>query len=189
MSEIDRLGVERVMREALEFLAGAAFLHVSLDLDAVDPMFAPGVGTPVRGGLSYREAHLALELVAESERLDSLERRRGEPDPRPRERDRDARRRAGRERSRRADPLRRAWPRDGAARALRDALCPHESHGRSSRRAAPRDAAGPALVGPRTTTALRAYLRRSILRARTAIDVDRARARGRGRRLSRRSAA
>ena len=61
------------MREALEFLAGAAFLHVSLDLDAVDPMFAPGVGTPVPGGLSYREAHLALELVAESGLLDSLE--------------------------------------------------------------------------------------------------------------------
>ena len=45
----------------------------SVDLDAVDPMFAPGVGTPVRGGLSYREAHLALELVAESGLLDSLE--------------------------------------------------------------------------------------------------------------------
>jgi arginase len=62
-----------VLSEALEFLADAPFLHVSLDLDAVDPMFAPGVGTPVRGGLSYREAHLALELVAESNRLDSLE--------------------------------------------------------------------------------------------------------------------
>jgi arginase len=73
MSEIDRLGVERAMLEALAFLEGAAFLHVSLDLDAVDPTFAPGVGTPVRGGLSYREAHLALELVAESARLDSLE--------------------------------------------------------------------------------------------------------------------
>jgi arginase len=73
MSEIDRLGVERVMREALAFLDGVAFLHASIDLDAVDPMFAPGVGTPVRGGLSYREAHLALELTAESGRLDSLD--------------------------------------------------------------------------------------------------------------------
>ncbi len=73
MSEIDRHGVEEMMAEALEFLAGARFVHVSLDLDAVDPMFAPGVGTPVRGGLSYREAHLALELVAESELLDSLD--------------------------------------------------------------------------------------------------------------------
>ena len=73
MSDIDRHGLERAVRESLEFLHDAAFLHVSLDLDAVDPMFAPGVGTPVPGGLSYREAHLALELVAESERLDSLE--------------------------------------------------------------------------------------------------------------------
>ena len=73
MSDLDRMGVERVLLEALEFLADTPFLHVSLDLDAVDPMFAPGVGTPVRGGLSYREAHLALELVAESGRLASLE--------------------------------------------------------------------------------------------------------------------
>ena len=73
MSEIDKLGVERVLREALAFLDGTAFLHVSFDLDAVDPMFAPGVGTPVPGGLSYREAHLALELVAESGLLDSLD--------------------------------------------------------------------------------------------------------------------
>jgi arginase len=73
MNDLDRMGVERVLNEALGFLAETAFLHVSLDLDAVDPMFAPGVGTPVRGGLSYREAHLALELVAESGRLDALE--------------------------------------------------------------------------------------------------------------------
>jgi arginase len=73
MSEIDRHGIERVVREALAYLDGSEFLHVSLDLDAVDPMVAPGVGTPVRGGLSYREAHLALELVAESGRLDALD--------------------------------------------------------------------------------------------------------------------
>ena len=73
MSDIDRTGIEPVMREALAFLEGAAFLHVSLDLDAVDPTFAPGVGTPVPGGLSYREAHLAAELVSESGLLDSLE--------------------------------------------------------------------------------------------------------------------
>ena len=73
MSDIDRRGLQVVLPEALEFLAGEPFLHVSLDLDAVDPTFAPGVGTPVRGGLSYREAHLALELVAESGRLDSLD--------------------------------------------------------------------------------------------------------------------
>jgi arginase len=73
MSDIDRLGVERVMRESLEHVAGPGFVHVSLDMDAVDPEVAPGVGTPVRGGLSYREAHLALELVAESGVAGSLE--------------------------------------------------------------------------------------------------------------------
>jgi len=73
MSEIDRRGADEVLEEALEFVRGAAFVHVSLDLDAVDPMFAPGVGTPIRGGLSYREAHLALELVSESGLLDSLD--------------------------------------------------------------------------------------------------------------------
>jgi len=73
MSEIDRHGVEQVMSEALDFLRGAPFVHVSLDLDAVDPMFAPGVGTPVRGGLSYREAHLALELVSDSGLADSFD--------------------------------------------------------------------------------------------------------------------
>jgi arginase len=73
MTEIDRRGVEAVIEDALTELAGEAFLHVSLDLDAVDPMFAPGVGTPVPGGLSYREAHLALELVAEAGTLDSLD--------------------------------------------------------------------------------------------------------------------
>ena len=54
-------------------MAGPNFVHVSLDLDALDPEVAPGVGTPVRGGLSYREAHLALELVAESGVASSLE--------------------------------------------------------------------------------------------------------------------
>ncbi len=73
MSELDRIGVERALRESLAFLAGSSFLHVSLDMDAVDPEGAPGVGTPVRGGLSYREAHLAMEVVAESELLDSFE--------------------------------------------------------------------------------------------------------------------
>jgi arginase len=73
MSEIDKHGVERVMQEALTFLAGSRFVHVSLDLDAVDPGSAPGVGTPVRGGLSYREAHFVLELVSESGLLDSLD--------------------------------------------------------------------------------------------------------------------
>jgi arginase len=73
MSDVDRLGLERVIREALAHIAGAGFVHVSLDMDALDPDIAPGVGTPVRGGLSYREAHLALELVAESGLAGSLE--------------------------------------------------------------------------------------------------------------------
>jgi arginase len=73
MSHIDRLGIERVMREALEHVAGDSFVHVSLDMDALDPDVAPGVGTPVRGGLGYREAHLALELVAEAGLLSSLD--------------------------------------------------------------------------------------------------------------------
>jgi arginase len=73
MSEIDRRGVEPVLREALERIGPAPFVHVSLDMDALDPDVAPGVGTPVRGGLSYREAHLAMELVAELGRFDSFE--------------------------------------------------------------------------------------------------------------------
>ena len=73
MSDVDRLGIEPCVREALAHAVGGAFLHVSLDLDAVDPEYAPGVGTPVRGGLSYREAHLAMEVVAESGLLDALD--------------------------------------------------------------------------------------------------------------------
>jgi arginase len=73
MSEIDRVGIEPCMREALAHASGAAFLHVSLDMDVVDPDYAPGVGTPVRGGLSYREAHLAMETVASSGHIDSMD--------------------------------------------------------------------------------------------------------------------
>ena len=73
MSDVDRLGIETVMREALEQVSGEGFTHVSLDMDVLDPEVAPGVGTPVRGGLSYREAHLAMELVSESGVASSLE--------------------------------------------------------------------------------------------------------------------
>jgi arginase len=73
MSDIDRIGIERAMREALDRVAGPGFVHVSVDLDALDPEVAPGVGTPVRGGLTYREAHLACELVAESGVVGSFE--------------------------------------------------------------------------------------------------------------------
>jgi arginase len=73
MSEVDRIGIERAVRESLDRVAGGGFVHVSLDMDALDPDVAPGVGTPVRGGLTYREAHLALELVSESRLAGSLE--------------------------------------------------------------------------------------------------------------------
>ena len=73
MSEVDRIGIERAVREALDRVGGGGFVHVSLDLDVVDPEVAPGVGTPLRGGLSYREAHLAMELVAEAGVMSSLD--------------------------------------------------------------------------------------------------------------------
>jgi arginase len=73
MRELDERGVSVVVREALVRLAHRPRLHVSLDLDVLDPGEAPGVGTPVPGGLTYREAHLLMEIVAESERVASAE--------------------------------------------------------------------------------------------------------------------
>jgi arginase len=73
MSDLDRLTVEPCVRQALDHVAGPGFVHVSLDMDVVDPEYAPGVGTPVRGGLSYREAHLTCELIAEAGIASSLE--------------------------------------------------------------------------------------------------------------------
>lgn len=74
MSDIDRHGVHRVMKQALaRVTAGTDYVHVSFDLDAVDPTVAPGVGTPVKGGLNYREAHLIMELVADANVMTSLE--------------------------------------------------------------------------------------------------------------------
>jgi arginase len=73
MADVDRIGIEHCMRDAIAHASGAGFLHVSLDLDVVDPETAPGVGTPVRGGLSYREAHLAMEVVAESANAGSFD--------------------------------------------------------------------------------------------------------------------
>lgn len=73
MSEVDRIGIERAIRESLDRISGGGFVHVSFDMDVLDPDVAPGVGTPVRGGLTYREAHLAMELVAESGSARSLE--------------------------------------------------------------------------------------------------------------------
>jgi arginase len=74
MSDIDRMGMAAVIAEALAIACdGPGSLHVSFDMDGIDPTEAPGVGTPVRGGLSYREAHLLMEAVAESGALGSLE--------------------------------------------------------------------------------------------------------------------
>ncbi len=74
MSDIDQRGMTNVMQQAIA-IAGQYDnpIHLSLDLDSLDPREAPGVGTPVRGGLSYREAHLAMELVAASHRLVSMD--------------------------------------------------------------------------------------------------------------------
>lgn len=74
MRDIDERGMRAVMRDALDIaLAGTAGFHLSFDMDAVDPREAPGVGTPVRGGISYREAHLAMEIVCDSQKMLSLE--------------------------------------------------------------------------------------------------------------------
>jgi len=77
MTDVDRMGIERVISEAIERVTDPQHpedpIHVTFDMDAIDPSEAPGTGTPVRGGLSYRESHLAMELLAASGRLGSLE--------------------------------------------------------------------------------------------------------------------
>jgi arginase len=74
MADIDRLGMSRVVDEALSIVAdGENSVHVSFDMDGIDPQEAPGVGTPVRGGITYRESHLLMEGVAASGTLGSLE--------------------------------------------------------------------------------------------------------------------
>jgi arginase len=74
MRDIDERGMRTVMEEALRAAGrGTAGYHVSLDMDWIDPEDAPGVGTPVRGGATYREAHLAMEIAADDGRMVSLE--------------------------------------------------------------------------------------------------------------------
>lgn len=73
MREIDENGMAQVMRESLDYLGGAATLHVSFDMDSLDPSVAPGVGTPVSGGLTAREAHLLMEMLADDGRVRSLD--------------------------------------------------------------------------------------------------------------------
>jgi arginase len=74
MRDIDERGMREVMAEALRFASDdTAGIAVSLDMDFVDPSDAPGVGTPVRGGVTYREAHLALEMIADTRSMVSFE--------------------------------------------------------------------------------------------------------------------
>jgi arginase len=74
MRDIDERGMREVMSEALRFAKDdTEGIHVSVDMDLIDPADAPGVGTPVRGGITYREAHLAMEMIADSDAMGSLE--------------------------------------------------------------------------------------------------------------------
>ncbi|KUP04940.1 arginase [Bacillus coahuilensis p1.1.43] len=74
MHEIDRMGMTKVMEETIKYLSGRTDgVHLSLDLDGLDPQDAPGVGTPVIGGISYRESHLAMEMLAEAGLITSAE--------------------------------------------------------------------------------------------------------------------
>jgi len=74
MKDVDRDGIARVAERAIALASeGTGGLHVSFDLDVCDPSVAPGVGTPVRGGFDYREAHMLMELVADSQRLVGLD--------------------------------------------------------------------------------------------------------------------
>jgi arginase len=74
MKDIDRDGIARVAERAIALASeNTGGIHVSFDLDACDPTVAPGVGTPVKGGFNYREAHMIMELVADSQRLTALD--------------------------------------------------------------------------------------------------------------------
>jgi arginase len=74
MRDIDERGMRNVMDEAMRIASdGVRGFHLSLDMDFVDPAHAPGVGTPVRGGATYREAHLAMEMICDSRRMVSME--------------------------------------------------------------------------------------------------------------------
>ena len=75
MHEIDKYGMTSVMQDALDYLKAQEVdgVHLSLDLDALDPLYTPGVGTPVPGGISYRESHLAMEMLEESGLITSAE--------------------------------------------------------------------------------------------------------------------
>jgi arginase len=73
MKDIDENGIASTVKSALQALEHLAKIHVSLDMDALDPLFAPGVGTPATGGLTYREAHLLMEILYESGKVCSMD--------------------------------------------------------------------------------------------------------------------
>ena len=75
MHEIDKLGMSEVMTQAIQYFKGRKVdgVHLSLDLDGLDPLYTPGVGTPVAGGITYRESHLAMEMLYASEMITSAE--------------------------------------------------------------------------------------------------------------------
>ena len=73
MREIDEHGMAKIAYDVLDYFADMTHIHVSLDLDGLDPRHAPGVGTPVPGGLTYREAHLLMEILADSQKVTSLD--------------------------------------------------------------------------------------------------------------------
>jgi arginase len=74
MKDIDRQGIAAIVEQAVNLAGnGTAGIHVSFDMDVCDPLIAPGVGTPVKGGLDYREAHMVMEIVADSGLLTSLD--------------------------------------------------------------------------------------------------------------------
>jgi len=74
MKDIDRDGIAKVAERAIELASeGTGGIHVSFDMDVCDPLIAPGVGTPVKGGFDYREAHMIMELVADSGQLVALD--------------------------------------------------------------------------------------------------------------------
>ena len=74
MKDIDRQGIASIVEQAVNLAGnGTAGIHVSFDMDVCDPLIAPGVGTPVKGGLDYREAHMVMEIVADSGLLRALD--------------------------------------------------------------------------------------------------------------------
>jgi hypothetical protein len=73
MTDIDEHGIGAVARQALNHLSQFDTIHISLDMDSLDPEIAPGVGTPVPGGLTYREAHLLMEIFASSHKVQSMD--------------------------------------------------------------------------------------------------------------------